>query len=383
MSKKPLGYYLYCYKDLSDPKNAESGVDKKILSQIKVLNDKGLKCEFKYCPAPGNIITKGLSCLPFFADGIKWPKASDLKGISFLYIRRPAMVSKELINFLADFRKGNPEALILYEIPSFPYDGEMKGILSLALTKDRKYRKQLKEYVNYIVDLSGNNIIFDIPTVKFFNGIDLGGINIRKPKKIDKCTIHIISVSYFEAWHGIDRLIEGLRRYCNNETRPVHLHLVGGGTELPHLKDLTKRYNLNNMITFHGVLTGDELDKIYDLCSLGIECLGMHRKGIGQVSSSLKSREYLAKGLPFLGSSEIDVFADEPFSYFLKIPENETPVDIEQIVKFHDSIYSGKLERNIINEIRDYAERHISMEASMSEVLSVINKHIDKKRSIC
>lgn len=377
MSQNPIGYYLYCYKDLSDSANAKSGVDKKILSQIKVFNDNGFKCEFKYCPAPKNFFTKAFSCLPFFSDGIKWPKANEVRGASFLYIRRPVMVSKELIYFLANFREENPEALILYEIPSYPYDGEMSGISTFALIKDRLYRKKLKKYVDYVVDLSGNSAIFGIPTVKFFNGIDLDAINIRKPKKTNNNAIHILSVSFFEPWHGIDRFIEGLNQYRKSSTRSVYLHLVGAGTDLPHLKELTNRYHLNNAITFHGVLSGDELDKVYNLCSLGIECLGMHRKGINQVSSSLKSREYLAKGLPFFGSSEIDVFKDEPFSYYLKVPANETPVDVKQVIKFYDSIYSNRKEEEVINDIRKYAERHISMDVSMDEILAILSKRIN------
>lgn len=377
MGQNPIGYYLYCYKDLSDPENVKSGVDKKILSQIKIFNNNGFKCEFKYCSAPKNFISKAFSCLPFFSDGIKWPKANEVRGASFLYIRRPVMVSKELINFLANFREENPEALILYEIPSYPYDGEMSGISTFALIKDRLYRKKLKKYVDYVVDLSGNSAIFGIPTVNYFNGIDLDTINIRKPKKTNNNAIHILSVSFFEPWHGIDRFIEGLSRYRKSESRSVYLHLVGAGTDLPHLKELTDRYNLNNAITFHGVLSGDELDKVYNLCSLGIECLGMHRKGINQVSSSLKSREYLAKGLPFFGSSEIDVFMDESFGYYLKVPANETPVDVKQVIKFYDSIYSNRKEEEVINDIREYAERHISMDVSMENILAILSKRIN------
>ena len=366
------GYYLYCYSDLTDPSAAKSGVDKKIIAQIKALNKWGLGCRFKFCPAPISFISKALSCLPLFPDGIHWPIEDELGSPSYLYIRRPALVSRELIKFLRFFKMNHPNSQVLYEIPSYPYDGEMRGFLSFALLKDKKYRKQLSSYVDYIVDLSGAQEIFSIPTIPIINGIDLDSCKVKAPvKNLEK--INIISVAFFEPWHGMDRFMIGMKRYFSaGGTRDIHLHLVGEGSELPKLKSLCNELNLNDNITFYGFMESTEIDSIYNTCSLAIECLGIHRKGLGQISSSLKSREYLAKGIPFIGSTNVDVFIKEPVDFFWQAPEDDSPLDMKDIVQFHDSLYSNYSQHQIINEIRKYAQRHISMESAIRNVIQVL-----------
>lgn len=371
-SKSMHGYYLYCYTDLTTPVNAVSGVDQKIISQIKVLNQNGLNCEFIYCPAPKELFTKAISCLPMCSDGIKWPKIDSLRSPNYLYVRRPAVVGKELLFFLKQFKERNPESLVLYEVPSYPYDNEMEGLLSLALVKDKLYRRHLHKYVDYVIDLSGELEIFDIPTIQIFNGIELSRYSCKMPVASFE-QINVISVAFFEKWHGLDRFICGMRDYYKRGgSRMMHLHVVGAGGALPELKKMAAEYNLQNKISFYGVLSGDKLSEVYDQCSCAIECLGIHRKGENQVSSSLKSREYLAKGIPFIGSSEIDVFADNSVDYYLKLPADESPINIEQFIKFHDKLYAQKDQLMLIKTIRSFAEQNISMSAAMKNVIDAI-----------
>ena len=66
---------------------------------------------------------------------------------------------------------------------------------------------------------------------------------------------------------------------------------------------------------------------LYDRCHFAIASLGLHRIGI-DVASTLKTREYLAKGMPFVYSGEVDVFRDEPAHFCMAVPADETPVDV-------------------------------------------------------
>ena len=367
-----FGYYLYCYTDLANPENAKSGVEKKIISQIKTLNAYGVKCKFVYCKAPNNLLKKIISCIPFFSDGISWPPIEQLNNPSFIYIRRPAVVGKELIDFLAAFKNKYPDAMVLYEIPSYPYDKEMTGLLSLALVKDRIYRKKLSDNVDYIVDLSGENRIFGIPTIQITNGIDLSMYAEKKPVNLNN-EINILSVAFFERWHGIDRFIVGMRDYVQSHGQLIHLHLVGAGTALSELKKKVADYGLSDFVTFYGVLEGESLSEIYNKCSLAIECLGIHRRGKGQKSSSLKSREYMARGMPFIGSSPIDVFENEYVDFFLKMPESEEPINIEAVVQFHNELYAKYSQSELIAKIREFANLHISMDMAMKSVIDILS----------
>jgi glycosyltransferase involved in cell wall biosynthesis len=318
-----------------------------------------------------------MSCLPLFSDGISWPDPDKLRAADYLYIRRPRFASKELIRLLQDVRKTNPDILVLYEIPTYPYDGEMSGVkMSFALRKDRKYRQELPALVDRAVILVDEDRALGMPTVRITNGVDLGAIATRKPSA-RAGRIDILCVAYFEPWHGADRLLEGLAGYYKStqDPREVHVHLAGGGSQLPSLKRIAESRGLSEHVTFYGPLSPDELDPLYDRCGLAVECLGMYRKGLGHaVSASLKSREYLAKGIPFIYAGKIDLFQQNPVDFCLQIPDDPSPVDIPQVIAFYDSLHDRESDAELIRRIRSYAEEHVSMDAAMRNVVALIEE---------
>ena len=112
--------------------------------------------------------------------------------------------------------------------------------------------------------------------------------------------------------------------------------------------------------------------------SLGIEILGCHRKGV-VLSSTLKSREYWAKGLPFITECEFPPEVQKISQYILKVPYDESPIDIEKVIEFHDNLYlrSDKSQEEIIDEIRDFAYRTCDMSVAMKPIIDYIksNEH--------
>ncbi|MFK5655764.1 hypothetical protein ACIA4K_04025 [Lactobacillus delbrueckii subsp. bulgaricus] len=66
----------------------------------------------------------------------------------------------------------------------------------------------------------------------------------------------------------------------------------------------------------------EELDYYYNICDIGIDSMGRHRSNV-YYNSSLKGKEYLAKGLPIvLGvTTELDYIKDFRFitEYLLMI----------------------------------------------------------------
>ncbi|KKX51678.1 hypothetical protein [Sphingobacterium sp. IITKGP-BTPF85] len=70
---------------------------------------------------------------------------------------------------------------------------------------------------------------------------------------------------------------------------------------------------------------------MFDLADFAIGSLARHRSGITYIRT-LKTREYAARGIPFI-YSEIDTdFEGKP--YVLKATPDETPLDIAQIVDY-------------------------------------------------
>ena len=152
--------------------------------------------------------------------------------------------------------------------------------------------------------------------------------------------------------------------------------MVGSGKELELYKEIVKKYDLEKKVTFCGSRYGEELDLLYNKSMLAVECLGAHRKGL-KLSSSLKSREYAAKGLPMITAVDIDVFCDGKYPYIYKFSEDEQPINIETVIQFYDSIYKDRDCNQIAEEIRTYAQKLCDMEVAMKPVIDVLKN--DKK----
>ena len=285
---------------------------------------------------------------------------------SSCYVRY-GMSNKKYIEMLKKMREVG--ARIILEIPTFPYDLECSHSIKNELIKlfDLRYRMKLHDYVEKVATFSQDREIFGIPCIHIVNGICVGGIPVRCPVAAPD-QIHLIGVATMAKFHGYDRLISGLAKYYREGgNRDVVFHLVGDGKELPNYRKSVKDLHLQDHVIFHGFQSGKALNDLFNLCSIAVMSLGLHRINI-HLASSLKSREYAARGLPMITSCKIDVFPED-YPYLLKIPEDDSPVDIETVIRFHDKIYREKTEKDVIGEIRAFAERHCDMERTMQPVI--------------
>lgn len=375
-SVESYGYYL-CNFDAFDTSHVLTGVDRKVQSQIKVFNRAGFNCKFIYCPYSASRIRRGLGSLPGFSDGIDWPDIEELKNPAFLYIRRPMYASRQLENFLKEFKRKNPHSVVIIEIPTYPYDEEYQGIENyFALVKDRKYRSRWNKYVDYIADLSGNENIFNIPTLPIINGIDLDTITPRVPVAMRDNVINMVFSAFFGPWHGCDLLLQGLSDYYHSGgDRNIVLHLAGGGNLLSQIKSQVSTLGLEDHVVMHGALSQEQLNCLFDKCRFAISSLALHRiSGPDYKASSLKTREYLAKGIPFVYAGKVDVFELKPVDFCLELPPLEKATDFFQIVDFYDNLYSTHKEEELIARIRGYAEDMVSMDAAMGSVVSLLKR---------
>lgn len=367
------GYYL-CNFNPFEKSHVQTGVDRKVISQIKSFNKAGLNCTFRYCAYASARIRRGLGSLPCISDGIGWPTASSLGSTDYLYIRRPMFSSKEFVQLLREFRRINPDSIIIVEIPSYPYDSELAGFETyFALKKDMKYRKRWKKYIDYIADLSGESEIFGVPTLSIINGVDLDSMNVRLPSYDKRKPINIIFSAFFGPWHGCDLLLKGLfEYYLNGGRREIILHLAGGGNMINEIQNIISELKLDSHVILYGSLNQEKLDELYNTCTLAVGSLALHRRSTNLRDSSLKTREYLAKGIPFIYAGTVDVFEKDKVDFCLQLPSGEHPIDFNRVIDFHDSLYGFEDEYLLIQRIRRYADTHVSMDAAMESVIKVL-----------
>jgi len=111
--------------------------------------------------------------------------------------------------------------------------------------------------------------------------------------------------------------------------------------------------HMESYIIIYGKKHGKELDEIFNLCDFGIGSLGRHRAGIQKIKT-LKNREYAARGIPFVYSETDSDFDERP--YVLKLPADETPADIRQIIAFYRQLSITAQE--IRDSIKDLSWKH-------------------------
>lgn len=260
---------------------------------------------------------------------------------------------------------------ILLELPTYPYDDENKAMLlsRVKLGLDKLCRGQLHKYVDRIVTFyGGQEKIFGIPVLTVPNGFDFSTMSMVT-QELTGDAIHIIAVSSMREWHGYERFLEGMKAYYRNGgQREIVLHLVGNGREFGKYQALAQE--LGDRVVLEGAMHGGVLDQLYERCALGIDSLARHRSGI-HVLSSLKSREYGAKGIPMINSCEIDIL-DGDFPYLLRVPGDETPIDIPSVVDFYDRCFADKGRLTVAREIRSYIENKSGMPQTLAPVVRLI-----------
>ena len=95
---------------------------------------------------------------------------------------------------------------------------------------------------------------------------------------------------------------------------------------------------------------------------MAIGSLARHRSGITNIKT-LKNREYAARGLSFIYSEQDSDFEDKP--YILKVPADESPIDIRLIIEFYQKRKMSPLE--IRNSIQS-----LSWVEQMKKVITII-----------
>ena len=358
--------------------NGPDGVAKKILAHVKTFSEhfetfllfrhgeniKLLDCFSQKCEVYG----KGKN-----RNGVLKTALSVMTALEFdcFYIRYPES-DPLFIKLLKAIKKQG--SCVITEIPTYPYDEEGKGSFKGRLIKavDRFYRKKIGKYVDRIVTYSGDDTIFGIKTIKTINGFDFEKVTISSfTPNADK--IHFCGVATIHPIHGFDRLIRGMANYYENGgTRELFFDVVGDGDDkvLESYRQLTKALKMEDHVIFHGRLSGDRLDAIYDLATICVNSLAIHRQKLVR-ESTLKTREYAAKGLPIISSSFVDALDSEDNKrYVFLIPPDESDVDVAAVLRFCDNLFAEGKIKEVKETIRKKAKSVCDMPITLAPVIS-------------
>lgn len=201
------------------------------------------------------------------------------------------------------------------------------------------------------------------PAMNILNGVDVRRLPLHQPR-VGAQDVGMLALASMSVWQGYDRLIEALARYGGGER--VTLHMVGGEGDgsLAAWKRLAQERGVADRVVFHGELHGAALDEVAAACDIGVGGLGLHRKGQYR-SMTLKLREYMARGLPFVYAVEDPSLPEEP-NFCLKIANDESAIDLSALVAF---ARRAQADAATPARMRAYAESRMSWEGVISQVL--------------
>ena len=345
-------FLLYSDINTKEP----DGIERKILSQMSLFEKSGIDMEY-------TILERN--------RWTKWAYKDEYSKVDFIYFRKGTIVDRRFINFFSKIKE-NGSPLIFMEIPTYPYEGEYgQGIIpKVSLAIDHYYRKKLSRCIDRIV-VTGDcseDFLWGVKTINIVNGIDFSTIKKREFKPHDGI-INISCIAKFSPWHGYERLIRGLADYYKqNPVKEVRLLMVGDGVEKPYYEKLVEDLDLSKYVSFLGRLTGEKLDNIYDITDIGACSFGRYKSGIN-VIGDLKSREFMAKGIPMICGCEIDVLQKKRNKYALFFKNDDSVIDINSITDWYIGLMSVEDENAITAQIRSFSKGLIDYSVTFCQVV--------------
>jgi len=272
-----------------------------------------------------------------------------------------------------DFLKKNSEYKIVTEHQEFEntflkykFNGNyLRNILELF------YGKKVRMYINGFVGVTSEIIDFqfrilgnsNVKSLYLGNGISVDKYKLRKPIENNKTKLNILFVGAGYKTHGLHRLLFSLKKHISL-ARPkenIQIFIVGDSNEMIYNKNIVRRLNLQDIVTFKGFLQGEELDALYDWATLGTGSLAIGRKGL-KYTSELKAREYLSRGLPFFWST-IDEDIQESTGFILFL-EEDVPLNFQRILEFNRGINQNE----IATKMRAFANANLDFSVKMNKL---------------
>lgn len=242
------------------------------------------------------------------------------------------------INLLKVLKKKSKKVIIeAHSYPVFVKKDKFNPIKIL----DEIYSKKAHKYCDYIASMTNLKTICGIPTYEIENTLNIDDFKIKEYKRVENKFI-FINVAFENITHGLDRLIKGISNYYKTiyKTTSVDIELLLIGEYSNSTKKLVEDLSLSEKVKFLGKMKRNEIDTYIDEAHFAVGSMGNHRAN-SYYGSALKTKEYIARGIPFVYGWEERILIDFPFAY--KVPLNEEPIDINKILEFYRKIEDKEL----------------------------------------
>ncbi len=215
-------------------------------------------------------------------------------------------------------------------------------------------------FVTNELSKSKNFTKYKKPYTVIANGIDTDYFNNSIREVSNKPKIRFVFIgSPNQPWHGLDKILELAKKLPD-----YTFNIIGQDNKLLNKK-------LNNVV-FHGYLPLYKAKEVIQNSDIGISSLSIHIKNMNE-ACSLKTRQYIAQGLPIIVGYDDTDFIGKDLNFVLNIGnyENNVNDNIDKIIEF-----SNKAKNINPNYIVKFAEKHLDLSVKEKKRLKFITKFI-------
>lgn len=362
------------------PSDDSIGITKKIRSEIRTLREMGM--EVCYTGYEGDAVAVfDHKDEVLLRKQYPFPVSLFQSKVRYAWLEKTALdyLKKDARFDLGYFRLGPPNKLLFRMFEELKHNGAQIVAESLAYFPGIQYTslggryimycfdqngRRFKDYVSYFLCEGSFTEMFGVPAYSMNMGVDVENITAHNYQG-DRKELNLISVANENVYHAYDRIIESVHAYQGD--RKVKVHLVGTITNASEA--LISKYGLEKQVILYGKRRGKELDEIYDQCNVGLGPLGQHRIG-GKKDTGLKTKEYFAKGLPYIFSGE-EPTVPRDYPYICRFPSDESLIDFEKVWSFYQSYVDDP---DVIKKMRSFAVENYSWRKIMEDALSHLKR---------
>ena len=264
-----------------------------------------------------------------------------------------------------------PFTVVLQEIKSDTNVGRLKKVIRQTFTI-LAFPWSLwpsNKVIQYAIESEYFSIGLKRKTQLMANGIDVEKTPQRK--KIPHWPAGdfvLIGVASLADWHAFDRVIKGIASYMkksqNSFTKPKFI-IVGDGAIRNQWEQLADDLGVRQQVIFVGYQTGIALGDLFEKAHVAVASLGLYRINL-EVASVLKSREYAARGIPFVSSGQDIDFEPKP-DFVFKIENNSVELDIEKVIRWYDEYLKRQ---KPFDDIRSFAKMKLDYSSKITSILT-------------
>ena len=163
-----------------------------------------------------------------------------------------------------------------------------------------------------------------------------------------------------QPWSGLTRLIESIKQ--DNKHR-FELYVTGN--------IVNKEDYQEDFIKLTGRLSNEELINLVNDMDLGVSNLANYLIDFNE-TTNLKSRDYFARGLPFIQANTMpDIEGTTAQNFYLLLPNDNTIIDMNAVADF---AFKMREDKEVSQRMRDFAQQKLDWSVTIKELSQNIHK---------